>query len=182
MKKLFLLSLFSLCLCLSAVNPARAQSSFLDTNVLNNLPQANSLTNAKLDLAVGAVAQGTSKFENVLDLRYHVTPSFFVGAEIQNSTASSVVDVGGLFLGARKAWDNAEVYGFAGGRRNWINPAGNGRASWEAMAGAGVSYRPFDSSGNILSKTALYFEPAIIYRVGDSRAVFENRAGFRIFF
>jgi hypothetical protein len=150
-----------------------------DISSLTNIPSAGSFTNVTLELSAGTVMHGQGSFENVLDLRYLFAGHWFVGAEIQNSSASSLVDSAGLFAGARKAFDTAELYAQVGVRRTWVNGA-QGRPAWEILAGGGAAWRP--ANNGFFSKTALYLEQFIVAAPGNSRPASETRAGIRFLF
>ena len=143
-------------------------------DAITNLPSASSFTNAQFELNIGTRANQLN-VENVISLQYNFVPSFFVQGEIQNGPASTVIDVAGLNIGARKAWDTAEIYGFFGGRRDWI-AVGGGKPAWEVVFGGGAKWRPVDGTG-LLSKLALYAEGLGVVSQSSKRAGIEGRAG-----
>lgn len=182
MKNKILLCLLSAGLSLAQCVTAHAQSPGIPnpSDVLTNVPSASSFTNATLEVSVGAVMHGSSSFENSLSLRYNIGKTFFAGGEIQNGPASSVVDSAGLFVGVRKAFDTAEVYGQIGGRRTWISSP-DGRPAWECLVGGGAAWRPVQGDG-VLSKFALFTEVFFVGSQHSMRPEAETRAGVRYLF
>ncbi len=152
----------------------------LPTNAIPQIPQASSFTNTTVELSVGVVASisGTSP-ENVIDVHYNVTQTFFVQGEIQNAASSSVLDVAGLGGGVRKAWDTAEIYGKLEGRRNWI-PQGGAKPAWEGVLGAGVAWMPLSTSDNtFLRNSALWAETDGILSQSAKRPQIQSEGGYR---
>lgn len=157
------------------------------TNIdLSNLPQAASFTNVSLDISIGTVIHSATSVENVISIRKMLgsAGTFFVGAEIENSTASTVVDSFGGFFGVRKAFDAAEIYAQVGARRTWITSA-DGKPQWQIFGGVGAAWRPIQNG--VLSKLACYGEINLVGRLGvvgqqDDRPALENRVGFRYLF
>jgi len=155
------------------------------SNPLDNIPQSASISNSTIDIAigvVGALGGSANAVENIIEGRYHFG-NFFVGGEIQNGPASSVIDKAGLQLGLSKRWDTAEIYGLAKVDRNFssADTSGASKPSWEVGAGGGFSYRPITSG--TLQSMALFTETCAIYRVsGGKNALLQATAGVRYFF
>jgi hypothetical protein len=173
LKWLALTVAFVVGLALTAV-PARAQTVTTNANglpngaglaisttnveaVLGNLPQSSSFTNAQFEIFVGAVMQGDTSFNNSIELRYDITPTFFVSGQIQNSPAASVINAASLYVGLRKAWDTVEVWGKLGGGRDWS------LATWKGEAWFGIAYAPFQSStSSVLQNVSTFCEEGLI--------------------
>lgn len=144
------------------------------TNILTAIPQATSFTNTSFELKIGTRANQLN-VENIVGFQYNFSQSFFLGGEIQNGPASTVIDLAGINFGVRKAWDQAEIYGLAGGRRNWTVLTGKGKPSWEAVAGFGAAYRPMQSG--MLSSLAVFSEGLGVWSQNSQRGALELRAG-----
>lgn len=149
------------------------------SNLVANVPQAATFADAKLELSIGTVMHGTASFENSVGLRYNITQSFFVGAEVQNGPASTVIDSAAAFFGVRKAFDNAEIYAQAGARRSWITAA-DGRPAWEFLVGGGAAWRPVQSG--FLSKAAVFAEAFFVGSQNNRRPSEETHAGVTFIF
>lgn len=147
-------------------------AQILDSNTAAGIPQSTSFTNAKVELFLGAVMQGSSTFNNSLEIRYNITPTIFGSAQIQNSPAGSVINAGSAYLGLRKAWDNTEVWLKLGGGRDWQISA------WKGEAWAGIAYAPFhDSSQGFLNKVSTFIEQGIIISKNSKQASTSTIAG-----
>lgn len=177
MKKIIALSLIAVRLLTSAASAQTAPqmpggplaatnaSGQLEVSTNINIPQSTSFTNAKVEVFLGAVMQGASTFNNTIEARYNFTPSFFVGAQIQNSPGASVINAASAYLGLRKAWDTTEVWAKMGGGRDWQLGA------WKGEAWVGIAYAPFqDSSQNFLNKLSTYAEQGIILSQSSKQA------------
>lgn len=155
---------------LTAVN-LNAQSP---TDVLNEVP-ASSLVNEQFSLTVGSVMQGAAEsFESEVAVRYDVWKHLALSANIQSGKGSSSIDSAALYVQVRKAWDAAELYGFAGGRRNWRDNR------FEAVAGVGGTYSPLE--GGILSKLKLVVEERVVGASVAGRPFLETFTGVRYSF
>lgn len=142
-------------------------------DIVTNLP-SSSFTNATFELQIGTRANNLN-VENIIAGRFNITQKFFVGAEIQNGPASTVIDLAGVSIGVRKPWDAAEVYGMVGGRRNWITPSNGGKPAWEVTAGGGAAWRPVNNG--VLSRAALFGEGLGVWSQNSRRGGLEIRGG-----
>lgn len=138
-------------------------------DVLANAPTV-SFNDEKVGVAVGSVMQGAAQgFESELGIRYDVWKHLALAVNVQSGKGSSSLDTAGFSMQVRKSWDNYELYGTAGGRRNWsLN-------RWEAVAGVGARYRPFVDG--LLSKTTLCVEQRVIGSEIKGKPSLETFAG-----
>lgn len=72
--------------------------------------------------------------------------------EEQNAAVGSIAQSLSLYVGYRKAWSNAEVFGQIGGRRNWS--ASFDVPSWQVAGLIGCSWFPMSGGKVALTGTA----------------------------